>query len=257
MTHSPLLVLRRIFRREQGGQLRVLRAVGEAKPHPLRDGTGVRRPRPQIDGASVARLHRVDEVGLDLFQGTGAPNEALGDVRCPGVHRDAIEAEPHTEHQRDAESALQAAPLDEVDFNPATLDVALCNGFLAMAAMLELDEESLGMVERDSHIASAKLELVQERLLDVLRPRRRRRARGPGNSRGLIPLAQLLINGVRGGDEDGVFLRARGRVAELRHPGCPRSRRGRRKLERKGRAIACLQLAHAMTGRRTLAQATR
>lgn len=102
----------------------------------------------------------MDNVGLDLLQCAGAADDPLGDVGSPGVHGDAVEAQPDAEHKRDAERTLQAVPLDEMNLDAATLDVPFDQGLLTMATMLELDEEGLWMVERDSHLAPTKLELI-------------------------------------------------------------------------------------------------
>lgn len=157
----------------------------------------------------------MDDVRLDLFQGASATNDALSNVRGPGMHGDAVKTQPNSEHQGDTKRALEAAPLDEVDLNAVPLDVSLRQRFLTMSTVLELDEESLWVMERHGHLATAELELVEEGLLDVARLGGRRSAGRPGDHCGLTPFTQLLVNGVRGGDEASVLLRARRRVAEL------------------------------------------
>ena len=66
----------------------------EHQPHPLGDVARVGGPRLEVDVSHISALHKVS---IDALEGTPATDDALNDVRRPGVIGDAVEVEADPE----------------------------------------------------------------------------------------------------------------------------------------------------------------
>ncbi|WVZ77838.1 hypothetical protein U9M48_025654 [Paspalum notatum var. saurae] len=162
---AGLPVFRQRLHHQNRRELGIPCLAGETQPDLLRDGARVRSPGPQVHRLGLVG---VDEVCLDGLQCAAPGDDALDDVRIPGMVRDTVKAELDPVQESNSQGRAQAAPSDEANVDAAALGVALLDGYIAVVRMLELDEEGLRMMSGDRDFAWAQLELLAQHRFNLL-----------------------------------------------------------------------------------------
>jgi hypothetical protein len=134
------------------------------------------------------------------------------------VPRHTVEDDADAVEEGSSKSAGEAAPRFNTDISTAVLELPSGVHILAMASVLEADEESLRAVTGDGDVAWLQPELLDDGILQVPGRGTGRDAHGPGNERASFPVAQLAFHFKGGGDVEVIFRWTEHRVP---HPGPP------------------------------------
>uniref|UniRef100_A0A0A9FHG4 Uncharacterized protein n=1 Tax=Arundo donax TaxID=35708 RepID=A0A0A9FHG4_ARUDO len=186
-------------------------AVGEDEPHRLRDFARVVHPHLELDEGHVRRLHHV---GDDVFQIARTSDDPFGHVRRPGVHGNALQAQMYPEEHRGAQGRGEAEPWTKMERGAVVLDSLLPPGSRTVVVAGELDDVGFfgELVHRD--VTASQTKLIEDCILDLLRPTTARKAGCPWHKGGAVPVL-LLAEDVEGGsDVDRVLIRPGTWVAE-------------------------------------------
>ena len=118
----------------------------------LGDVARIADPRPEVNVSHISALHKVS---VDALEGTPATDDALNDVRCPGVVGDTVEVEADPEEDAHPQRVREATPAPHTDVDVVAREAAATSRLIAMCGVLEPDEVRLRLVDEDLDLPTA------------------------------------------------------------------------------------------------------